>query len=35
MNWPAATSGQLQKKAPPIVVSPRKKSAKIPVDGEM
>src|SRR4051794_21256991 len=35
MNWPSATSGQLQKKTPPIVVRPSAKSAKMPVDGEM
>jgi hypothetical protein len=35
MNWPSATIGQLQKKTPPMVVRPRKKSAKMPVDGEM
>jgi len=34
-NCPTATIGQLQKKNPPIVVSPSAKSAKIPVDGEM
>jgi hypothetical protein len=35
-SWSSrATSGQLQKKTPPIVVSPSAKSAKMPVDGEM
>ena len=30
-----ATMGQLQMKTPPRVTSPREKSVKMPVDGEM
>ena len=35
MNWPSATSGQLQKKNAPPMLRPRKYSVKIPVLGEI
>ncbi len=35
MNWPMATTGQVQMNTPPMVPRPRANSVKIPVDGEM
>src|SRR4051812_49024398 len=35
MNWPSATTGQVQKNAPPSVPTPRMNSVKMPVAGEM
>ena len=35
MNWPSATTGQVQMNTPPSVVRPRAKSVKMPVDGEI
>ena len=35
MIWPSATMGHDQMKTPPNVISPKAKSVKIPVDGEM
>ena len=35
MNWPSATTGNVQMNAPPSVPTPRMNSVKMPVAGEM
>ena len=35
MNWPSATTGNVQMNAPPSVPMPRMNSVKMPVAGEM
>ena len=35
MNWPSATTGNVQMNAPPSVPTPRRNSVKMPVAGEM
>jgi len=35
MNWPIATTGQVQMNTPPMVTRPSANRVKMPVDGEM